>query len=234
MLIKAYEESIRLQKAEVAKRIANDTNKTNKGIATENESENEIAGASSTQSSNDYVEGDYVRVTYDADGIDYEAVIISFEDNGYCLVKFLGYDNEQLVKVDELLPSWGQVARKRQMSDANYELLSNTDINYEEDETGSEAAAAGEASISNRKKSKNKKKSNVKQLNGDYGNLCSLNGPLIPPPPPMPPMLNDLTEDSEHLSAMLMAWYMSGYYTGLYHGRRLAKNVQNASKRNKK
>lgn len=191
------------------------------------------AALSPNDAMENYALGDYVRATYDDDGVDYEAQIISFEDNGYCLVKFLGYGNEQLIKNDELLPSWGLAARKKQMAEAA-DVLSGTDINYEEDETGSEASAT------NKKRSnRNKKKHNGTHLNAEFFNLNAAtshsNVPFLPPPPPMPPMLNDLTEDSEDLSAMLMAWYMSGYYTGFYQGRKLAqKSEASPSKKNKK
>lgn len=221
----------------MAKRIARKTNKVAETI-TGNGIDNENA-ASSTQSSNEAMDnfavGDYVRATYDDDGVDYEAEILNFEDNGYCLVKFLGYDNEQLVKVDELLPSWGLATRKKQLIDANAEMLSSTDENYEEDETGSQDVVY-EIPGANKKKLKNKNKANNNQSHGGFGDLNGVHfsSSFIPPPPPMPPMLNDLTEDSEHLSAMLMSWYMSGYYTGLYQGHKMAQNAQKSSKRNKK
>lgn len=66
----------------------------------------------------DFKVGDYVRATYE-DGIDYEAKIISIdEDNEECLLKYVGYENEQTVKLSEVIPSWGKNARKKQFDEA--------------------------------------------------------------------------------------------------------------------
>lgn len=194
----------------MAKRIASATNKKKTQTADDIENgesiereENNEAGQSSR-----FKLGDFVRATYDADGIDYEAQILSVGDNDECLIKFIGYDNEQNVYLDNLMPSWGLAERKKQISEAE-ELASANEMNAEasESEFVYRPTTMG-ASVNNSR-------------------------PMIPPPPPMPPMLNDLTEDSEHLSAMLMAWYMSGYYTGLYQGHKLAKHNANGSAKRK-
>ena len=68
LLIKAYEESIKLEKEQVAKRLAMATNK--KKVSSEESEESEET---------DFVVGDHVRSTYE-DGVDYEAEIISIDE----------------------------------------------------------------------------------------------------------------------------------------------------------
>ena len=210
LLIKAYDESVKLQREQVAKRIATQTNKA------EAESTDNETAVQSQESDEEYKVGDFVRATYEEDGIDYEAKIVSIEENGDFRLRFIGYENEQQVHSDDLLPTWGPKARKQQKSDAGRET-NGTESQWQpvEDTQRLKEVCNG----------------------ASYFDAAGMN-PMIPPPPPMPPMLNDLTEDSEHLSSMLMAWYMSGYYTGLYQGQKMAqqknqRQQQHPAKRNR-
>lgn len=198
LLIKAYEQSIKLQQAEMAKRLARATNKKS---SENSESANDDEDGEDEQSSvENFQVGDFVRATYNADGIDYEAEIISIDDNSDCHIKFIGYENEQFVAMTDLLPSWGADERTKQTIEA-------ADVAAADDDEYNET---------------NGVEPTVQQFNTfnthQFGSLLQ-----PPPPPPMPPMLSEMTEDSEHLSAMLMAWYMSGYYTGLYQGHKMSK-----------
>ena len=160
-----------------------------------------------TDQSRSYEVGDYVRATYDADNIDYEAQIISIdEENDECVVKFIGYDNEQTVRLVDLVDSWGEEEQQKQQLNA-------------------EAAADVDETVDDADDSN--------YPNELYRNGVLASGSLPTPPiPPMPPMLKDsLGDDSEHFSAMLMSWYMSGYYTGLYQGHKLAKQQQQQNKK---
>jgi hypothetical protein len=66
----------------------------------------------------DWTVGDHCRALYQDDKIIYEAVIISFDvdENGkrYSVVRFLGYNNEDTVWYDEILPTLGSASRKAQ------------------------------------------------------------------------------------------------------------------------
>lgn len=203
LLLKAYEQSIKLQQAEMAKRLARATNK--KSSENSESANDDDDGEDEQNSGDDFLVGDFVRATYDADGIDYEAEIMSIDENSDCRIKFIGYENEQIVPMADLLPSWGAEERTKQTSEASEVAAA------EEEEEEDEAYTAA-----------NGIEPTVQQFNAfnthQFGSLLQ-----PPPPPPMPPMLNDMTEDSEHLSAMLMAWYMSGYYTGLYQGHKMSK-----------
>lgn len=77
-------------------------------------SENSESESSSTELDlKDLKVGDFVRCTYE-DGVDYEAEIISINENGNAHVKYIGYGNEERVKLEDLVASWGLEAREEQ------------------------------------------------------------------------------------------------------------------------
>ncbi|KAM7350545.1 survival motor neuron [Cochliomyia hominivorax] len=194
LLIKAYDESIKLAREELARRIALSTSKEVSRSSTENKNL-KSCGMDSIIKKPEYNVGDYVRATYD-DGIDYEAKIISIDkSSGTCLLKYIGYDNEQHFPLDNLIASWGKKARRLQFAKAK---LEDTEHILKMDNIGN-------------KTSKRNKSYNIKTI------------PPPPPMPPMLSATQNC-EDSEHLSAMLMSWYMSGYYTGVYQGIQMAKS----------
>ncbi|XP_018792253.1 PREDICTED: survival motor neuron protein [Bactrocera latifrons] len=109
MLIKSYDECVKLGSEDVAKYISSNTNNgATKMLKTE---QNHLT---------EFNVGDYVRSTYHDDGCDYEAKILSKDgSNDTCLVKYIGYDNEEIVHLKDLLPSWGKKARRLQFQQAN-------------------------------------------------------------------------------------------------------------------
>ncbi|XP_036319873.1 survival motor neuron protein [Rhagoletis pomonella] len=105
MLVKSYNDGVNLLNEDVAKRVARNTNV-------------EPAKAS-VEGTMGVKEGDYVRATYEIDGCDYEAKIITVDEtNATCLVRYIGYDNEQTVNLKDLVPSWGKNARRVQIERA--------------------------------------------------------------------------------------------------------------------
>lgn len=188
-----------LAKEEIARKLANETNKNKKIDDTTSKSDNNESMLK---------KGDYCRATY-TDGIDYEAKIEDIIDDGkICLLKYVGYGNEEFVNMEDITVSWGKKARKEQILAAQRE---KGNINCELESSESEVDF-----IKSQQKSKNKtNKHNYNYFNAGHQMA-------FPPPPPMPPMLEE-SEDAENLSAMLMSWYMSGYYTGLYQGQKLSK-----------
>lgn len=196
LLVKAYEQAIQLQNSDVAKSIAEHTNK--KSGASQSQPSMTIADDVSSEASTTYKVGDFVRATYNEDHVDYEAQIISIdESNESCVVKFIGYDNEQTVRLVDLVDSWGADEQQKQEMEAAVDADELNDDNNDDSFYPQEI----------------------------YRNSNLLRNTLpTPPMPPMPPMLKEsLGEDTEHFSAMLMSWYMSGYYTGLYQGHKIAK-----------
>lgn len=124
LLIQAYEESIKLQKEEVAKELAMKTNTKRR------KSENSGSETSST-SKDEFKVGDFVRSTYE-DGVDYEAEILSITESGCALIRYVGYGNEERVKLEDLIASWGLAAREEQKLLA--EADNPTNINNERDQ----------------------------------------------------------------------------------------------------
>jgi hypothetical protein len=129
LLIKAYEESVRLQKEEVAKQMAMKTNKKQK--SDEEEEESESSGSAST-SVDELKVGDFVRSTFAEDGVDYEAEIVAMTENGTCTIRYIGYGNQERVKADELVASWGPEAREEQRILAEADQQASSDNHNEE------------------------------------------------------------------------------------------------------
>ncbi|XP_054728698.1 survival motor neuron protein [Anastrepha obliqua] len=114
ILIKSYNECVKVTNEDIAKNIARNTNIKIMGDF------NEAVGISV---------GDYVRAIYENDGCDYEAKIISVNKaSGTCVVKYIGYDNEQTVNLKDLVPTWGKKARRLQ-----FEQAINSTNNYHSD-----------------------------------------------------------------------------------------------------
>uniref|UniRef100_A0A1L8EBH4 Putative mrna splicing protein smn survival motor neuron n=1 Tax=Haematobia irritans TaxID=7368 RepID=A0A1L8EBH4_HAEIR len=113
LLIKAYDDSIKLAREELARRISLSTSKVTKANSGE---EGKI----------EHKVGDYVRATYE-DGVDYEGEIISIDrKSDTCLLKYIGYENVQEVPLAELIPSWGKKVRRLQFAKAKLDANSAT------------------------------------------------------------------------------------------------------------
>lgn len=260
LIIRNYDESLAMVREEVAKRLAMKTNKkmlakaadtgagsqeqqpqaststqqqvklkTEEGESSGVENSSAEKGACETGSKPSYQVGDYCRATYD-DGVDYEAKILAVDKSGDALIRYVGYNNEQTVAIEDLVPSWGRKARRKQREDAA-ELAA-----AEEDPTRMEMSD-DEVKLTDKA---NKIRINIDpnfRMPKAGGAVPKHRGVaatsfhagmgasfMVPPPPPMPPMLEDDDDlESENLSAMLMSWYMSGYYTGLYHGQKMSQ-----------
>lgn len=130
LLIKAYEESVKLQREEVAKQIAMKTNKKMKPVDETSESKSE----SSDSVSEEFKIGDFVRSTFADDGVDYEAEVLKVNENGTCTIRYIGYGNEERVKMEELVASWGLEAREEQklLSEADQHGTCDDGANQEE------------------------------------------------------------------------------------------------------
>lgn len=119
---------MRLQKEEVAKQIAMKTN--TKPVDDEEDS----ASGSSESVAEVFKAGDFVRSTFTEDGVDYEAEVLSVNENGTCLIRFIGYGNEERVKMENLVASWGFEAREEQkiLAEADQQDTSEMDDHQEQ------------------------------------------------------------------------------------------------------
>ncbi|XP_076323179.1 survival motor neuron protein-like isoform X1 [Tachypleus tridentatus] len=133
--------------------------------------------------------GDYCQAIFSEDGLLYEACVMSTnEQEGTCVVHFLGYGNEEEVRIGDLLASQGKHARAQQELAAQGYFADNIDVE------GSNPAWQY-----------------ANQLHGPSTSFI----PDIPPLPPFPLDDEGVTDD-EAQASMLMSWYMSGYHTGYY------------------
>ncbi|KAH8296250.1 hypothetical protein KR054_003637 [Drosophila jambulina] len=218
LLVKFYDENVALAREELARRLADSTNKR----------EEETAAAAEVAVAEDSVPvspgqmvfkpGDFARATY-IDGLDYEGVVVSVDEKGEnCTIRYLGYENEQAVPMEDLLPSWGKKVRREQF------LAAKNEGAGEEQPARSKASTSASAGLNPKKSSSGKSKTSA----------VGSGGLTMPPMPPLPPMFTSQNEGGDQdVVAMLTAWYMSGYYTGLYQGKKEANAIANASAKKK-
>lgn len=168
---------MKLANEEVAKRIARSTNK---------QKPNDDDESVSKQSQGQYKIGDYVRAMYE-DGVDYEAKIISIDsESENCVVRFIGYDNEETVDLNDLLSSWGKNVRKKQMRTAAKDLAGGVESKRTFPVNCQSSSVPGSVPI-----------------------------PLLPPVPPMlNDTTGDSENMSAMLMSWYMSGYYTGYYQG--------------------
>ncbi|XP_016980708.1 survival motor neuron protein [Drosophila rhopaloa] len=201
LLVKTYDESVGLAREALALRLADSTNKREvENAAVDEAGEDSATGGATSPEPLSFKVGDYARATY-VDGLDYEGALVSInEGKGTCVIRYLGYENEQEVLLLDLLPSWGKRVRREQFLVAKKE-------DGEQPNRSKTSAVAGTSCHS-------KKTSGKGRISG---------GLVMPPMPPVPPMIAGQGDSGEQdFVAMLTAWYMSGYYTGLYQGKKEA------------
>lgn len=171
---------MKLAKEEVAKRIARSTNKQKPNDSGDGDDD----GSVSKQSQGQHKIGDYVRATYE-DGLDYEAKIVSMDsENENCVVRFIGYDNEQTIDLNDLLSSWGKNVRKKQMRAAAKDLAGRTNS-----------------------------KSTLNFPNSSLPDSVPV-PPIPPIPPMLNDMSEDSENMSAMLMSWYMSGYYTGYYQG--------------------
>lgn len=66
--------------------------------------------------------GDACRTRFTEDNVIYEATIIGMNTKeGTCVVRYVGYNNEEEVPLNKLQKSKGELARKKQEDDADFD-----------------------------------------------------------------------------------------------------------------
>ncbi|RWS09467.1 survival motor neuron protein-like isoform X1 [Dinothrombium tinctorium] len=132
--------------------------------------------------------GHFCRCVYSEDKCEYEAQIVDIcKDRGTCIVRYIGYGNEEEQLLTDLMPSKGKSSRKIQEKAAREVIMNETSTpEHHQFTIPSPPKEAQQNDIPF----------------------------LVPPPPtyfPPPPVKED-----DALASMLMSWYMSGYHTGYY------------------
>lgn len=261
----AYDKAVRVANIEVAKRVAMSTNTPNPSMDRNTEpiyllkkekksgksamKKNQLPMASNvmmfdeTPKEGMWRAGMPCRLVFCEDGLEYEAVIAKLVDNDDCIVRYLGYENQEVVPLEVLMPSHGKEAQARQIIEARAEQVQDGSLSPNTDDRG--CSDRMPSPDSNDRTSQKKKKSSKKKKNQARNmNINGFEFPEIPPMPnlsmlttqlgsaeiPMPPppmafasSLERSDSEDQAISSMLISWYMSGYYTGLYQGMKRAK-----------
>ncbi|CAH0687931.1 unnamed protein product [Spodoptera exigua] len=258
----AYDKAVRIANVEVAKRVAMSTNTQGlnsdleffpkkEKLATKSSKKKSVSPFVNTNGIGDdrsketgWKPSMPCRLVYADDGLEYEAVIVRIVDDNDCVVKYLGYDNQELVSIDSLKPSLGKEARAQQIRDARREQTEDSYGSLSPNVDGVECSDrvpspdSIERSSQKKKKPSKKKKNQARSININgfelpemppIPNLSMLRNQLgsmeMPmPPPPMAFSMDRSDTEEQAISSMLLSWYMSGYYTGLYQGLKRAKD----------
>ncbi|KAM3961659.1 survival motor neuron protein-like [Aphomia sociella] len=255
-LTDAYDKALRIANAEVAKRIAMSTNTQRKNDQPDNKKQKAKQARGKQDSSKNkkkesnikWLAGMPCRACYEEDGCEYEAFVLTILSDNECVVRFLGYENSEIVPIDTLKPSLGKEERARQIEEALNDKSENGCTSPEPDQmelsnAGDEEIDPGHTNKSFNKLKNQKKKKNQgnKPMNGfdlpdiPMPNLSMLtnHGPNDMPLPPPPPLgfhtSNGTDSEDQAISSMLLSWYMSGYYTGLYQGLKRAREEKRNS-----
>jgi survival motor neuron protein len=238
-LVQAYDRAVSLAKEEVARRM---------GIGKESISENDSTIPKKPRKKKkqnkdailQWQVGAPCRAVYSGDGAVYEATIDAIlYDKGTCVIKYIGYGNEEIVPLKKLQPSQGQTARKLQEAAAAQDVNEQPiGLEMEFSDGGSTKESVFKPKFGAVPRSPQGSKMDWESRTvrpPGHGYFSPRYRPLrmppmgVPPmvlPPPPPPHLTASfpEEDTEALSAMLMSWYMSGFHTGYYQGLKQAKN----------
>lgn len=249
-LTDAYDKALKIANAEVAKRVAMSTNSRNvsKEGRDHESSKNKKDKVTSKRNSSKKKEiqwkvGMPCRSVYEGDGLEYEAFVLRIINDEECIVRYLGYENSEVVPINTLKPTTGNEARTLQIEQA---LLERADDGF-----GSQSPNAADAGTSDRVPSpdsidramfaKKKRTSKKKKSNNNMHQFELPQMPMMPnismlrnagtmempmPPPPMAFTSESGVSEDQAISSMLLSWYMSGYYTGLYQGLKRSKETR--------
>ncbi|KAK7115889.1 survival motor neuron protein 1-like [Littorina saxatilis] len=248
-LIEAYDAAVAPLKAKLAEHtgdasILNGGGKTT-GTSQSKKKKNKkkkARQAKKKQQANGWTVGDFCQAVFTEDGTVYRAKILSINpDDNTCVVRYLGYGNEEEQSLDDLIPN-DSSSRKQRRSDS---------VSFSE----TDSVDSRQSSASHRETKKSRQSgtpwgwpafSDFHQGNAHappppppppplfpwmshqspfsmpqppMGSAASMPFSMMPPPPP--PMPGDnVSDENEALCSMLLSWYMSGYHTGYYQGLR--------------
>lgn len=128
-LIEAYDDAVTVAKTIVENRMYAASDSMNASSSESNSSVQLKKGSSKrrqSQKKDAYSVGDNCRCLYSEDGKIYEASVISVNKIGSCVVRYVGYENEEEVDTSILRPSCGQAARDEQEREAMLEVCLHT------------------------------------------------------------------------------------------------------------
>lgn len=219
-LINAYDKAVKKVNAKIANKqicAPNTTTNKSKQCKSKDSSNQTNKTLINNNSNNDWHLGQYCRTVYNEDGIQYESQIISINpQNNSCVVKYIGYGNEEEKSFNELKPSLGKRARELQS-----QLFDKQDINNSNSDTDQDVNCFTHKLNDSKQ---NKSSSTSSWFMPSSSNSASQ--PIVPPPLPFCAE-SSMPNDDESLASMLMSWYMSGYHTGYYRALKQFKHNNN-------
>ncbi|XP_063627058.1 survival motor neuron protein [Cydia splendana] len=135
----AYDSAMKIAKAEVAKRVAMSTNTQPEDRDDSKQSKKAAKAkqpvASSSKTKKEWKAGMACRAVYDDDGLEYEAFVLRVVDDHHCVVRFLGYENCEMVPIESLTPSLGKKERQKQIEQAALEKEDYSNFEWRECES---------------------------------------------------------------------------------------------------
>lgn len=227
-LVKAYNRAVTTTENDINSIKQPASSSTGSHKKQKNKGNKKTDGHHAQQKTREWKVGDFCRCVYSVDGLCYEAKVKSV-DHDTCVVRYIGYGNEEEVYLTELLSSEGKAARQRQTDQAKRENAQGSPTPPSEDDHGASATHGHRT---------------------HDGYSQSHDAPFLPSHPPLPhappvePLLGrvphfmkhsipppptphgELSNSEEALTSMLMSWYMAGYHTGYYQGSQEAKTAK--------
>ncbi|KAK2706888.1 survival motor neuron protein 1-like [Artemia franciscana] len=179
---------------------------------------------------------DHCTALYSEDGLLYEAEISYIDEvAGTCIVKFVGYENEEEVSLKSLMRSGGTRARDRQLKDSEEEKRALAVAEDDESDSSSMQTEPTERpstpTASSRAERSRQQEPAFMEANGNSASFQEyyhqVSGQVPPPLPPPLALLNTeglAGDEADAMSAMVMSWYMAGYHTGYYVSLRRSRN----------
>ncbi|XP_015783751.1 survival motor neuron protein-like [Tetranychus urticae] len=194
LLIQEYNRTVRLVDQRISEIESGDLGKTNEIRKEKRKSKNKDDSKELL-----WKPGDNCVAVFKEDGLEYEAKIVSIDQKyGCCVVKYLGYDNEECQYLQDLKPSRGLQSQLEQMQ-----------LGFVNCELEDEELSRGIQNMNTRPEFIPESPLQSQGTTPEF---------ILPPPPTF--LTSNLTEplakENDALASMLMSWYMCGFQTGYY------------------
>ncbi|WAR00621.1 SMN-like protein [Mya arenaria] len=231
-LIKAYDEAVSLVKMKVAEQNGEVTPEV--GATAGGKTKKKKNKKKQRQQNKPLTIGSLCRARYTEDGCNYDAEIISIDnDAGTCVVRYLNYGNEEEQELAKLAPLKTKTQKLLQQRLDQSETDSGVDGRSEKSSSRQPPSHTGSMNppqapftppwgappLTHTGPSQMGFMPPMFSGGSGFGGpwSASQTAPMMPPPPP-PPLADMEETENEALASMLMSWYMSGYHTGYYQG----------------
>ncbi|ELT96430.1 hypothetical protein CAPTEDRAFT_170515 [Capitella teleta] len=247
-LIEAYDNAVKLVKSHIDAKKGVNSQETEETKQKPKEKKKKHKKKAHKQPSGTWKPGQRCRAVYSEDGETYEAIIRSVNsDDATCVVRYLGYGNEESQNMGDLLPSAPVEEKTVQVTSDVRNFTSESSDIYSPKAPSKHPDPAQEEAPPFPMPSMFPLMNPMAQCPPQIPAFPPMNvseisvmvdiagsAPFLPPPPSFE-MIDDIASDKEALYSMLISWYMSGYHTGFYQGLQKSRRSESsrASKRPK-